>query len=542
MDDVVACSLYSSRGPIVRLGGDERDPDFIPIDFNCATQIPGGYDTASFLLARADLRSEDIELLARLRAYGPGGQTVYEGRVNSTPRAVGSGVTVNLEGRYNVLEDDKTIRRVYVDADPSSWREPTLNLRAAILVADQPLDADYHATTHQQSLGFVGSTDKKIRSGSQACLMYVMPGGLRAAQICYSGVEDHVANEDPPTLYGTNDDTDGMGSWPDSHILVLDGADNLRRPTLDSPRKFLGLRIKSASDHGDGSSPANAAHRTFHRIAVYGDHGLALVADPDGLVPDGVLGSDVVADVLPESLTDGAEIEASTFPIPHLVFFDPTTRRAILEEATNYGGAAGYINDWGVYETFFWKAPGTYGTTWYVERATGWQPSDEGRDASDARNGVLVTYADRGGTAFSVGPPGSDADYETAELLDTDPANPANGDGERHWETIDVGTSTQDGAVSAGIGYILELRERWSRGSLVGSGDIYDAAGMPHPNWEARAGDRFVVSDDEDTSERRVISTTYTRKDRQLSAQIGAPPHRLDVAIKRAQALAGVGG
>ena len=58
-------------------------------------------------------------------------------------------------------------------------------------------------------------------------------------------------------------------------------------------------------------------------------------------------------------------IDSGGFVVPHVVHTG--TVRELIEQITVYGGTGGRLNDWGVYEAFFHRAPG-WGETWRVRR------------------------------------------------------------------------------------------------------------------------------------------------------------------------------
>lgn len=136
----------------------------------------------------------------------------------------------------------------------------------------------------------------------------------------------------------------------------------------------------------------------------------------------------------------------------------------------------------------------------------------------------MVTYRD-GARTRSVGPPASGADYETTDLLDTDPQNPASRL-RRRIRHRDVGISNQEGAVNIGRMLLAEANRINWRGKTTVKGEATDSAGIKHPTALMRAGDQIVVEDDEGLwTPQPINNTSHTQKDLTATVHMGAPPN-----------------
>jgi hypothetical protein len=60
-----------------------------------------------------------------------------------------------------------------------------------------------------------------------------------------------------------------------------------------------------------------------------------------------------------------------------------------------------------------------------------------------------------------------------------------------------------------------------------------DSNGVIWPAWYIRAGDKIVFEDTNDTSERLVIDTNYDHDSLSLTANLDAPPNRIDALIEQ---------
>jgi hypothetical protein len=148
-------------------------------------------------------------------------------------------------------------------------------------------------------------------------------------------------------------------------------------------------------------------------------------------------------------------------------------------------------------------------------------------------NGVMVTYDDGTGTQFTVGPPGSGADTETAALISLSDTNPTNRDGARHWPVISGGITTEAGAILIGQLVMADRNNMEWRGDVKVVDQVRDETGTWYPVSLVRAGDYIVVEDDPDARPRRIVNTKYDSANRSNSLSVGARPDRLDTLLAR---------
>jgi len=167
-----------------------------------------------------------------------------------------------------------------------------------------------------------------------------------------------------------------------------------------------------------------------------------------------------------------------------------------------------------------------------------WCPVTDSGHWVARRNGkVFITgNTDGAGTSLSVGPPGSNSDYETTSLLDSDTDNPAYRI-PGAYKSESVGITSQAGAINIGT-MILNERNRldW-RGSVTITGEAEDENGNLFPAALIRAGDRIVVSDSGDTTERTIVSTSYDHSSLTTTASIGATPDSLEALLGQLAAV-----
>jgi hypothetical protein len=525
-----AFQLQYADGRCKRFGPDERFDADIPSAIQFDTQTPGGFGSGSLVLPRPPrLRADDAALFSHGVIYGPDG-TDYEGRVVGIPQVGVEEIRLELEGWSAALDDDETFKAIFRDADLSRWQGPSQQ--------------------RQVNLG------DGFALGSPSV---VWGGAAPALQTSFTGTWDHtLVHPRTEAWYDANGIPIGklIAGWGKNALVGTDATwhwfAGLSSDDVATASQF------SADQHGVGPASVEVDANGIYRFAilyldysgtsdggdgqeyivnwfptVHGAHGLA---DAGG----GYLGSDILAYALAGTGLDyslGDSIERSSFAIPHLVFLEPVTRRQLVEQVTALGGAQLVPNDWGVYDNreFFHRSPGSYGKTWRVRRDQVATPTSEGPDSKDRIGGIMISYRDGAGRTHSVGPPGSGAEYESSDLLDTDPQNPANRLS-RRWRHRQVGITNQEGALNIGRMLLAEANRVDWRGSTVVRGEATDSAGHKSPASHMRAGDRIVIEDDEEPSEHPIVKTSYVHDDLAASVDIGAPPDSAEVLLAQLEA------
>lgn len=547
-----AATLELADGRAFRFGPDEREVNNVLLSVQFDTELNGGFGPGQLVLPRPDpLTAMDARLFAGTRIYDAmTNQGLHEGQIVGTPRVGPSQIELQVQGWSKALEFDKTARLLGYDRDPSHWQGMSVQEKINLLsptewgIGDGQTVPDPSTGSASVELAIEGvwSVRQKVEAWYDA-------RGLPIGFLDYAGKKS-----------ATVDQTDTHYSWQcllssDDVLTATDATTELRAAgpwtgTLSASnalKKFACARFLYDTV-GGSEGTTYAIYKTL--LGVVGNHGIPLqgsVAAP--AVGRGLLASDVAEYIVgrwaPVLNIEPDSIEPTTFVIPQYAQLDDTTAQAMLEALLLYGGTGDYPLDWGVYDDrkFFMRSPGTYGRVWRVRRDQAVESTDDGPDSSRRINGCKVSYDDGSGTKRSVGPPGSDSDYETAVLADTAPSNPANEDGQRHWELLDAGitsgplsgmTTGQKDATGAVLIGRLTLadrnRDEW-RGTVRIKGAATDEAGNTWPAAMVRAGDRIVVEDDPDTRERRVVNTSYSPGT--VEASCGAKPDVLDVLLAR---------
>lgn len=514
MDTTLSANITLPNGGSITLHPESDDPGLIPVSISFGTAANWGFAEGSITLKRPDnLSAFDNLQFAPVTIYDGEGRTVYKGRIAALPRNGTSEVELDLEGWLAHLDDDGTVQVIYRDTDLSGWAGMSNALRInrlanyAIYDGSTVSDAAGSPVLALEIDGEWRSTyppiaeslyDSGIPDGITGFYFYSQ--GLGAS----AGVTDFFW-----TIYGVT--TDDPATWTiDSGLGDLQGGPTGSFYALDEPMRYL--LASFLYNAAVANTEQGRTYGVHYYVAIYGNHGLSRRGTEPAA---GFYASDVVADALAQyaPLVDIAVdgIEQSSFIIPHLVFREDTTARAIIEAVSLYGASGNQPPDYGYYEDgFFWKTPGTYGRTWRVRRDEATIPQDQGPDSEERINGLKVSYTDGAGTRYTVGPVGSGADYETDDLADDSIDNPVNAAGiPKRYRTRDVGITTQEGAILIGQLLLREANETKQRGSVQIKDIARDETGAEHPAYMVRFGDYVVIEDDEDTSPRKIVSTTY---------------------------------
>lgn len=523
----LSLSVTHANGTVDRWGPDEPNAEDVPNDLTFSTSIPGGFkDLTTSLLRQITVDYADLNLFDTVRAYGPGNQTAWEGRVQQFPRSHGQGfsITPGAVGWAAHLRDDPSFREIYVDRDMTRCTEATLARKVALAAAGIPQGK---VPVTIGTGGIVWTPPNEALPASEITeVMYDAGPGIAVTSVGYAGTRNGTfTNFEAPYLLAANTET----SLNASAALTLDGTSHFA--TLGTPCRYIGLRTFTTG----AVTPAAGCQQSYTALAVFGSHGLAghaLASDP-GMF--GFYASDVVANIVTRTapLLSLGQIDATTFAIPHLVFTDPTTGEDAILSVNAY-----HQYDWGVYDNkkFFYRQPDPDTLTWEARLSEGAQLELEGDTAEQVFNGVYVSYTDPTGVQRTVGPPGASADATDASLQDTSASNPVNAHGiPRRWALLNISQiTTQAGAIQLGYVWLAEHSLPQRRGTLTLTGDATHPTEGKVPAWRMRAGDFVRISDHPADVPRKIIETSYTvANGGVLTATLDNTSAKLDAILER---------
>ena len=536
----LAHEIATPSGRRQRWGEDEADPANVPSGVGFGSTMPGGHDTAQAVLPRKPgIDYGDQTGFGTWRIYGAGGEVLWEGRLERSPRASGEQVSISPEavGWHAHLEDNKTAQFIGIDRDLGRWQGMSATRRLQLGNANfySPTN-DAQATPNRMGLpvlryevsGHIPGTAGGLADGWYDA----GPGNLIAGLIhgSDSGL-NHTSPAWTTNAFGADTDT---ATGLTAAVGVVTGATPLATAyrAFDAAKRWALLQWVYTG--GTFVADENERWRDMKEIAAIGDHGLPLY----GLAgEEGLLASDIVAYALARwapllNFTTGANgtISPSSFVIPHIAFPEPTTVKEIVTQSIRFG-----LPDWAVWDDrkFYLHPRGARGRKWRL-RVGPAQLQETGQAMDRVWNGVVVRYQDVDGTTRTVGPPGSGADVEDSVLLVTDPLNPANLAGIRRWELLDMGKVSRPlAAIEIGRVFLEQANLLDRSGQAIAVGYAMDDRGIVRPASQIKAGDSAVFVDAADTSERRIVRVAYDHSTRTATLDLDAPPEAMDALLER---------
>lgn len=515
--------VLTPAGSSFHWGFDEPRPENNPTGLTFGTTMPGGFDQATVTLPRKPgVDYSDLERLSDVTVRGAGEQVAWEGRLETSPRASGDQMAVSpgLVGWQAHLDDNQNAQAIYVSQDASQWVDAPLDEQIRLAAAGI---SNGDMSWSSQNGGLVCALpNQAVGAASVAELWFIAPSGVLIAKVMYVGADTTPPGGwETPALFSHSELLESPAT---SDAMTLDGT--LHTTTCTTPHRAVSVRVYS---NGTGATPASGSQRAISQIGVYGNTGIP--TSPISGYPDGVLASDVVA----HAITTWcpllkAQIDASAFAIPHLVFTSlPNTASDIIKAATQFE-----LQDWWVDEnrTFHMAARGSHGRQWRA-RVGPAQLQETGPQVARLWNQAVVQYSDVDGIQRTVGPPGSGCDTTDASLVDTDPLNPANQAGDPRVAVTQMGTSTPDGAVKVGSQFLQAQKELDTSGQASLVGYVEDASGITWPAWRVRAGDYVSFVDASSTAPRRVVSTSFDESSKTNAVSLDSPPDGLAALLQR---------
>jgi hypothetical protein len=537
MSDIGRLSLVvrHANGDSTRWGADEAEVDRLLQDLTWRTSAPGGFADLTCSLLRGLQPKTDENLFDTVQVIGAGGRILFEGRLHQFPRQSGAQRSVNPSavGWMAHLDDNPTFTDIFMDRDPNSWQEMAIMWRAGL--AGSSIDTEYMPATVGTGGISISLPTATSPAFSISELWYTAPPGASVAQFYVTGTTFGLNNGWLHGFVPLNTQVP-TGSVLNPPAGVFNG---LVSENAVARSKYLVYRLYS---NGVAASQAAGSGTTITKIGVSSATvPLRSRTEPNqaGTIvgaPPGVYASDVikraVAVKAPLITFDADSVQATTFPIPHLVFADPTAVSKVIDAANAY-----HNWDWFVWEDrkLFYQPAGT-GTEWHARQADGAQLQLEGDNASELYDRVFVSYDDVAtGRHKIAGWPGSGFDVEAASLIDTNLDNPvvANLKSPRAMR-IDLSfPTTDDGAVELGTAALDEARLAARSGTITLTGTVKDAGGVAQPVSAVRAGDTVRMMDLPNDAPRRIVETTYSHSNRQISLTINSSSSRLQALIER---------
>lgn len=519
--------IETPSGNRYRWGDDEDKADNVPSGERFSDTMPGGFAEHDAVLPRkASVDYADLERLSTLTRYDASGGIIWQGRLERAPKVSGDQIAISPSavGWQAHLEDDKSAREIYRDIDLNHWGPNSQGE-----VANNSTFASYDGSVLADTT--YGAEVALLVAGLRNCKpfvasMYRSPVDLGSIYYSFRSQGVGLAGDANYSEYVglMSADTYSGGAYDyTGELNAISGSGTLT--ATDDGRRFANVKW-SYGIAGDWV----LTYAMFFKLIVYGRHGLT----NRGTEPDaGFYDADIIAHAIgrwcPLLTITTESVTAGSFIIPQAAHIEPTTPGEIVRQANRFG-----LRDWAVWDglVFWLHDRGARGNKWRA-RVGESRLEETGPQVDRLWESVIVTYQDVDGSTRTVGPVGSGADTESADLKDDDPENPANKAGITRREMLSMGVSTAAGATEIGRRFLEESARLDSSGRARLVGHVQDDRGVWHPYSHVRAGDTISFVDAADTSYRRIVRTEKSRDERSCSIDLDAPPEGLQALLER---------
>jgi hypothetical protein len=541
--ETLSVSLEVTGGQSYCFGPNREDEGDIALSIEWSTQNPGGFADGAVTLARPPwISAADAPLMASYKVTNQGGELRYQGRTKAAPQVDATTIRIEAEGLAAALDDNEYWRFLGVHNDLTAWGEPSVERQQALIALSTMPQLNTSVAASDTGLPALATRLEGTWEAPQgvSCEGWLDTAGMDIAEIRYGWQRSEDINviDDLNWAWGIsfNDtlDTAGAGSLDTTGNLWAAGPDEGTLTAAGAGRRYATVLLYYAIPSVAGGE-SDARTIWWHVLSAFGTHGLTPVSvtgdDPGPQERWGLLDRDIiefaVSDGAPDIPMSAAFIDSGDFVIPHIVHTG--TVRELIEQITVYGGVGGRLNDWGVFESFFHRAPG-WGETWRVRRDE--VEFSEGGPTTEGRcTGMVVTYTDGAGREHSVGPPDSGADYETASLDASSPLNPV-----EKTRVREGGLTSRTGAINIGVAALAEANAENRRGQVTITDTVRDSAGNERPTSVVRACDYVVIEDEAGgypPETQPVVGTNYSHDTLAVSCELGLPAPSVEALLAR---------
>jgi hypothetical protein len=459
--------VTTADGSQTRWGPEDKDAGTVPQGIQFGTQRMGGFSTAGCRLARRiDRDNIDVDRFDRFEIVGADGTTAYDGYVTALPRSYGTEHTLDVQATGWVGHaQDTPFTDIIVDRDLGQWGAVGTNRKANLLtssLAPQDASTSPDTTTGRAALRLqidgAWTTVKPI-----AIAMYDAGPGNAIKSVYYDYTSSQSGGSWVLTLQVRDtDDQTGSVNLSTSGLAASASATGTFTPST-AARFAEWSWYYNASGGADGAQFAT----TLRDLAVYGNHNLPLIGDTN---PKGVAASDVIkyiaATYAPLLNTSG--VQATTYPIPHLVWRDLTAPWDAMLDCNAF-----HLWDLAVWEDRRLSFAPFDLTDWDWEIRTdepGTTIDLQGDSTTDLVAGVIVKY-----TNVATGQPDMLHPDDHTELRDTSWENPAVAHGRNILKPYEVNyPTTADAALQIGRAALAEFNQPKAPGSITRTGMIRD--------------------------------------------------------------------
>lgn len=519
--------VTTADGVTKTLDSHAPDPADRPTGIQFATQIQSGFYTGGWNLRRQiDRDNEDLQILDEVRFVGASGDVAYEGYVSALPRSVNEtthDLGVATSG-WMAHAADEPFTEVYVDRDFAAWGPMSRARRATTLGIPAIPEDPSVAPDPTSGSAALSLSIQAPRARHLGLAVYDAGPGLRVKSLVYTVARTNVATGFELLIYSGSTDTqlaDGTAN------IATGAASSSSTYTPATARRFVTITLDN------GSVLDALPHETlWTTLTVLGDHGVPHIGAAGAV--DGVAASEVIKHLARRycPMLNTAGVKATTYPIGHLVFKEPTTAYDAWLKVNSF-----HLWTLAVWEnkTLHYSPVDLTDWDWEIRHdEVGNQIGLQGDDIAGLRNGIKVQF-----TNVATGAPEVLHPDDFAELRDDSPSNPASEHGRRiYGQPFNVPfPTTRANALQLGRLQLAEDNQLKAPGSFTIAHHVKDRSGVYQPAWKVRAGDRIRLTSSANLSDRpRLIQeTNYSHDSRSVTVSVDSTARFLEAFIDRAQ-------
>ncbi len=519
---------------IARWAEDEGRPENTIAGITKSGEMPGGHKESGGSLAR-DPRVDwsDTQTYFDYYLEQPGGENVFEGRINGVPESDGDRMVLEPKavGHQVALTDRTALRMGFINGDLSKWGEPSTQRKREI-------DSFYQTQSAEISTGWQDTGEEppsitiriSFENGHPLGELWFSGDGVRLGALGYDFGNISGA------LAGTHDiarlNTADYGGW------TVSGTDHGTTSaaqqwltTTDPNVKYAVLQTFYEGEYAAAGTDSKA-WSNLRVLSYIAAQNLAL----QGTWPNvGYTAKQILELAVPlytyleahdEDLEDDGDV------IQQAWYSDEGDMATVVKDVLKYGVLRWFILNGKRFEL---RAPGTFGRNWQAYAGPS-ELKEAGLDGTRLWSKLVVSYQDVDGSKRRVGYLGSGADTESAALEITDPDHPAVKAERPREDLLSLnGISVPERALEAGERWLREGNELSHAGEATLRGYIQDDCAVFRPVSQIQPGDRIRFPDagSGGTDYREVVEVNYDHDSRTATVQLDAPSKAVQALLER---------
>lgn len=506
-------------------------------------EIPGGWKDLQGTVAR-DPRQQwfDVKEFNKLEVQNVGRTPLWQGYFDKAGDVSGDYLAMSPSalGPQSKLNDIRA-RVGFIDSDMRKWG----GMSAAREVAIQAISANYSLTAGSQRVGFQDA-------GSQG------PGLIQS----FSGYNKEIAADIPIQEFWYW--SEGIPIWQffwsryinnPGHVGIYQG---VGLSVDDITTGYEGANLGAANWPGINAVWTEVPNK-FYLLSqlIFNEAALGKMVDISILEYPKVLGWDWRGSGIPlrgvwpnvglfalecirrifelygDGITTSPYAEDDEFVIPQAWWPDEPQLADIIKDLCKYSATL----DWFFYnwDEFDRRRSGTYGRKWKADVSTS-KLNETGIDSQRSWRDIVVEWTDVNGRSYTVGPPGSRTDVQSAALEITDPNHPAvRADRVRRDKLVIQGFANATEAIYLGQLFLAEANELSRSGSATLPAYVMDAAGVLWPSSRVKSGDHISFYNARDKGYRKITKKRFKVDEKQAEIDLDAPPSGLEALLERLQ-------